>query len=58
MVLSLDVVIKQRNVRQSLNLGITGFFVTGPMNHGVFLLLEKLFAGTSLKVAMDVTIDV
>ena len=58
MVLSLDVVIKQRNVRQSLNLGITGFFIKGPMNHGVFLLLEKFFAGTSLKVAMDVTIDV
>ena len=57
MVLRLGCVFNQRNVRQSLNLGITGFFVTGPMNHGVFLLLEKFFAGTSLKVVMGAAAD-
>ena len=41
-----------RDRRQSINLGITGFFVTGPMNHGVFLFLEKLFAGTSARVSI------
>lgn len=42
-----------RNKKQSINLGITGFFVTGPMNHGVFLLLEKLFSGISFSVLND-----
>ena len=57
MVLRIGFVTKQRNVKQSLNLGITGFFVTGPMNHGVFLLLEKFFAGTSLKVVIGTAVD-